>query len=213
MLKKLKEWWYCYNPFDISDVIDRMVSKFDTVECKLEDLRYSLEKEIAFYRAQAEFQKSLLDQIGDSLPDMVWFKDTEGKYIYANNAIKGGLLFDSNPTGKTDLELSHRAKLVFGDDKHTFGEKCLNSDKIVLQHEKPMRFLESGLIRGKLVYLEVYKNIVRDPSTGDVIGVCGTGRDLTEYMEAVRHMEDHCAKRCGETEIVEAFNKYKFEDN
>lgn len=213
MLKKLKEWWYCYNPFDISEVIDRMVSKFDTVECKLEDLRYSLEKEIAFYRAQAEFQKSLLDQIGDSLPDMVWFKDTEGKYIYANNAIKSGLLFDSNPTGKTDIELAHRAKLVFGDDKHTFGEKCLNSDRVVLQHCKPMRFLESGLIRGKMVYLEVYKNVVRDPSTGEVIGVCGTGRDLTEYMEAVRHMEDHCTKRCGETEIVEAFNKYKFEDN
>lgn len=213
MLNKLKQLWACYNPFDISEVIDRMVSKFDTVECKLEDLRYSLEKEIAFYRAQAEFQKSLLDQIGDSLPDMVWFKDLEGKYIYANSSIKGGLLFDNNPVGKTDLELAYRAKLVFGDSNHTFGEKCANSDTMVLQHGKPMRFLESGMLKGRMVYLEVFKNIVKDPASGEVIGVCGTGRDLTEYMEAVNHMKTHCAKRCGELGVIQAFNKYQFEEN
>ena len=48
--------------------------------------------------------------------------------MYANVAIKKGLLFDMNPVGKTDVELATKAKEYFGDENHTFGEKCRNSD-------------------------------------------------------------------------------------
>lgn len=212
MLDKLRLWWCKYNPFDISDVIERMVDKFDDVEVKLTKLQKSLEQEVAFYKAELEMHRHVINQIGDSLPDMLWYKDLEGKYIYTNSAIKGGLLFSEHPMGKTDTELALRAKLRFGAENYTFGEKCANSDLIVLQEQRPMRFLESGKVQGKIMYLEVYKNVVRDP-VGNVIGVCGTGRDLTEYVEAVKSMEEHCAKRCGESEVVLAFKKYEFEED
>jgi len=212
MLSRLKAWWCKYNPFDISEVIERMVCKFDDVEVKLTKLQKSLEQEVAFYKAELEMHRHVINQIGDSLPDMLWFKDLDGRYVYANTAIKGGLLFSEHPMGKTDIELAQRAKLRFGEANHTFGEKCANSDSIVLQEQRPMRFLESGKIQGKIVYLEVYKNVVRDPM-GNVIGVCGTGRDLTEYVEAVKSMEGNCAKRCGEAEVVLAFKKYEFRED
>ena len=46
----------------------------------------------------------------EKLPDMLWFKDVDGKYIYANKAIRENLLLDENPEGKTDLELTYAAK-------------------------------------------------------------------------------------------------------
>lgn len=36
----------------------------------------------------------------EKLPDMLWFKDVNGKYVYANKAIKDGLLLDNNPEVK-----------------------------------------------------------------------------------------------------------------
>lgn len=149
--------------------------------------------------------KLLADTIGNTIPDMLWAKCINGRYIYANTAIKDGLLFEVNPIGTTDIECAARAKLMFGEDNHTFGEKCANSDKIVLESLKPQRFLESGMVKGKMVYLEVNKAPLYD-SEGKLIGVCGTGRDMTEYVEAYR--EYQCYKCPLMNDI---FRKYEFE--
>jgi hypothetical protein len=162
--------------------------------------------ELEYANAQKEL---ILQQIIDCLPDMVWFKDLEGKYVYANRSIRDGLLMCANPIGMDDLTLSDRAKKVYGSDNHTFGEKCANSDAITLERKEPSRFLESGKVKGETLYLEVFKNIVRGQN-GEILGVCGSGRDLTEYMNAVRRMEGHCHKRCGEENVVQAFKKYEF---
>lgn len=150
----------------------------------------------------------LFQQFIDSLPDMAWLKDKEGKYLIANRAIKEGLLFDDNPIGKHDIEMALKAKERFGNHNHTFGEKCSNSDVITLENEEPSRFLESGKVKGEMMYLEVYKNIIKDRE-GNIIGVCGTGRDLTEYMEAIRMLELTCGT-CSVSDKLTAFNKYLF---
>ena len=59
--------------------------------------------------------------------------------------------------GLTDLEITTKCKLLVGDENHTFGEVCSNSDLVVLKNLKKERFLEWGLINGKEFYLEVYK--------------------------------------------------------
>jgi flagellar biosynthesis/type III secretory pathway ATPase len=68
--------------------------------------------------------------------------------------------------------------------------------------------LESGKVKGEMLYLEVYKNVIRDLD-GNIIGVCGTGRDLTEYIEAVSEFEQNC-NHCVVVAST-AFAKYKFE--
>ena len=65
------------------------------------------------------------------------------------------------------------------------------------------------MVKGKMLYLEVFKNVVRDIDN-NVIGVCGTGRDLTEYMQVVKKVETYCSRRCGESDIVTVFKKYEF---
>jgi signal transduction histidine kinase len=153
---------------------------------------------------------TLIQQFLDSLPDMAWLKDIDGKYIIANKAIKEGLLFDNEPIGKTDIEMALKAKETFGSDNHTFGEKCANSDVITVENNQPSRFLESGKIKGEMLYLEVYKNVIRDLN-GNVIGICGSGRDLTEYMEAVKQFEQTCGFCPKDFHILDVFKKYNFE--
>lgn len=209
MLSWLKSVWSKYNPFDIESTILKIVKSVDMVAEKVDKLHITIARDIAELEYENAQKELILQQIIDCLPDMVWFKDTDGKYVYANTAIKEGLLFCNNPIGCNDIELATRAKLIFGEDNHTFGEKCANSDKATIERGEPSRFLESGKVKGEMKYLEVFKNVVRNQD-GYIIGVCGTGRDLTEYISVVKKVESHCSKRCGESDIVTIFKKYEF---
>lgn len=208
-MKWLINLWNKYNPFDIDDRIKHITESMTHMVAAVDNLHLTISRDIAELEYANAQKELVLQQIIDCMPDMVWFKDTEGKYVYANKAIKRGLLMCPDPIGLCDVELAVHAKEVFGAENHTFGEKCVNSDIITLEREGPSRFLESGKIKGEMLYLEVFKNVVRNQD-GTIIGVCGTGRDLTEYVTAVKAMETNCAKRCGESDVVLAFKKYEF---
>jgi len=184
---------------------EELLGQFDTANKTLHriDTRFSeemekIERDIAFY-------KSMLSTIGDTIPDMMWAKDLDGKYIYANTHIKQGLLFDPFPEGKTDVELACKAKQRFGEDNHTFGAICGNSDAVVIETLEEGRFLEYGLVKGEMLYLEVFKAPLY--LDGILIGTCGTGRDMTEYVQVFQ------ANNCGACEKMEdIFAKYRFDE-
>ncbi len=132
----------------------------------------------------ANCDTSLLTLLTDNLPDLLWVKDLEGTYLYVNKAICDVLLMATDinePIGKGDLffALRERAKHKDKVDWHTFGELCFNSDKMVIENNKPMKFEEYGNIKGELLYLEVNKAPFYD-NDGNIIGVLGSGRDITE---------------------------------
>ena len=57
-----------------------------------------------------DYSKQLVSLISDSLPDMLWVKDLEGKYIFANKALCNGLLMAESPSeaiGKDDVFLPY----------------------------------------------------------------------------------------------------------
>ena len=88
---------------------------------------------------------NFLKLISAHLPDMLWAKDVAGNYLFANQAICKNLLMakDTNePIGKSDIffALRERANHPENSQWHTFGELCQNSDELVLQAMKPMRF-------------------------------------------------------------------------
>jgi hypothetical protein len=209
--------WKRYNPFDIDSTISRIVRSVDIVSNKVDNLHLMIARDIAELEYQNAQKELILQTIIDTLPDMVWYKDTGGRYVYANKAIKEGLLMCANPIGMTDVELATHAKAVFGDENHTFGEKCSNSDAVVMGKVREGtftkddgRFMESGKIKGEMKYLEVFKAPI--VVEGELKGVCGTGRDLTEYMKVVKKVEGYCGKRCGESDIVAVFKKYEFQE-
>ena len=211
MLAWFKNKWYGITNCRIDEYFCSLDHSMQMVIDRCEKIEKQLEEEITLLTEEVAAYKGMLNSIAETIPDMFWCKDLHGNYVFANTAIRTGLLFDHNPLGKNDLQLSMKAKEIFGANNHTFGEVCGNSDAVVI--EKTMlgtfkkedgRFLESGKVRGKMLYLEVFKApwIVN----GELRGVVGTGRDLTSYVEAYR--EQNCSG-CGK--MADIFKKYEYE--
>ena len=227
MLEGVKNYWKGvwkkYNPFDIDRYIHEMAAPLQEFREALEDIRHTNNITIALLENELAEKEFILQQFVDVIPDMVWLKEYDengigGKYVYANKAIRDHLLLCPNPIGSTDLELALRAKEVYGVHNHTFGESCANSDLLTLENDKAgfptSRFLESGLVKGKMMYLEVHKAVVRS-ADGRVIGVCGAGRIVTEYIEAVKRLERASCDTvcCPEIQnLVSVFKKYEFDE-
>lgn len=141
------------------------------------------------------------------LPDMLWVKDTEGKYLYVNKAICDGLLMAKSleePLGKGDLFFALREREAHKDkpDWHTFGELCFDSDQVVIDKNMPMRFEEYGNVKGKLLYLEVFKAPFYDKD-GKIIGTVGAGRDITDLKKIQNDLEESLKELERQRELFE----------
>lgn len=202
MVTKIKQWWQ--SRISISEevkAISRLLECIDEKTCAIDR---KLEEECKLLNSGLSLYRGLVESVGMAVPDMIWLKDLSGKYLYANRAIREGLLCHVNPIGLNDIELARMAKVKYGEFNHTFGEKCANSDLITLDRKEPSRFLENGKVRGKMLYLEVFKVPLYEGKT--LIGVCGVGRDITEYVEAYR--SSNC-KGCNQQ--IDIFKKYEFQ--
>lgn len=163
-------------------IYDNVIQQLQEIQEGIQEVRDSLRMDKQLLLKELYKKDVIISTMIDKLPDMLWFKDVNGKYVYTNKAIRENLLLDENPEGRTDLELSYAAKQEYGDREHTFGEVCGDSDKDVLENEyEGKKYVESGKVKGKMLHLEVNKSIVK--VDGEIIGVVGSGRDITEYRE------------------------------
>ena len=130
----------------------------------------------------------MLRSLCDNVPDMIWAKDLNSRYIFANRAICDQLLMahsTDEPIGKDDMYFAgrERASRPAILDWHTFGELCQDSDTVTLQRGQPSQFEEFGHVKGRMMVLDVRKApFVND--RGEVVGVVGTGRDITDHKAA-----------------------------
>ena len=158
-----------------------------------------------------EHNSELLKLLTKNLPDMLWVKDLEGNYMYVNQAICDGLLMAKDtdePLGKNDVYFAHRERETHADikDWHTFGELCFDSDQLVVDNNKAMKFEEHGNVKGKLLYLEVYKAPFYDKN-GKTIGTVGAGRDITELKKIQLDLEAKNKILAEQREQIESFNR------
>jgi len=155
----------------------------------------------------------------DNLPDMLWVKDLNGRYLFANKAICESLLMakdTSEPIGKTDVffALRERETQPDNDDWHTFGELCFNSDEVVIDKNEPMRFEEYGNVKGQLLYLEVHKAPFHDEE-GKILGTVGSARDITEMMqmkEKLVKQKDRLYYQAHHDSLTDLPNRVLFQD-
>jgi len=128
---------------------------------------------------------SLIRLLIDNVPDLIWAKDMEDRFLFVNQAMCDKLLMcetPDEPVGKTDLYFAKRE--IKNGHEHTFGEICINSDEIVKETKKPGQFLEDGMVRGDYLSLDVHKAPLFD-STGKMIGTVGCGRDITTQRKTL----------------------------
>jgi len=150
---------------------------------------------------------SMLKRLIDSLPDMVWAKDLDKKYIFVNQAICDNLLNAKDtqePIGKSDLFFAHRERAKHPDNPnyHDFGEICLDSDEIVMRTKSEGRFEEFGHLKGEFTYLDVYKSPFYNEE-GEMIGTVGFARDITKQKQLEKE------KNNAKDRLLQTDEKYK----
>ncbi|PKN08777.1 MAG: hypothetical protein CVU73_05940 [Deltaproteobacteria bacterium HGW-Deltaproteobacteria-8] len=163
------------------------------------DITGRKEAEEALRKSEKRFRElaALLRLMCDNVTDMIWAKDQQSRYLFANKALCEGLLNaadTSEPEGKTDLFFAKRERDSHPDDPswHTFGEICQNSDGTVMHTGAPGQFDEFGNVRGSFLFLDVRKAPFIDDQ-GVVLGTVGSARDITEQKradEALRQSEE-----------------------
>jgi PAS domain S-box-containing protein/putative nucleotidyltransferase with HDIG domain len=163
----------------------------------LRDVTERINSQRALQESEKKFRDMylLLRRMCDTVPDMIWAKDTEGKYIFANQAICNQLLMavdTDEPVGKTDLFFALRERGSHSENPawHTFGEVCANSDAIVLENARAGHFEEFGNVRSKFLYLDVNKAPLFDEN-GELIGVVGSARDVTRRKKSEQITQAH----------------------
>lgn len=157
------------------------------------------EREKLFLELQESDKKSrnmarMMRLLCDNVPDMIWAKDLDRKYTFANKAICENLLNAADvkePIGKTDIFFAQRERDAHADDRqwHTFGEICQDSDKITMDTGVPGKFDEFGNVKGRFLYLSVHKAPFFDES-GKMIGTVGSARDITERKKAEKQLQE-----------------------
>ena len=112
----------------------------------------------------------------DTLPDLVWLKDTDGVYLSCNRRFES---FFGAPErdiiGKTDYDFTDADQA----DSFRQHDKAAMAAAAPTANEEVLVFAEDG----HREILETIKTPVRD-SDGRLIGVLGVGRDITERKQA-----------------------------
>ncbi len=166
-----------------------------TIEMAL--YKHGLDRKLKESEEKYRNLSTMMHLMCDNMPDMIWAKDLEKRYIFANKAICSDLLNAADtdePTGKLDMFFAERERIRHADDPewHTFGEICRDTDQVTMDAGTPQQFDEYGNVQGKYLFLDVHKAPFID-GQGKMIGTVGSARDITERKraeEALRESEE-----------------------
>ncbi|MDX2428847.1 MAG: PAS domain S-box protein [Xanthomonadales bacterium] len=109
----------------------------------------------------------------NTLPDLVWLKDRQGNYLACNHRFERYLgAVEDQIVGKTDDDFmdKQQAESYREQDEQAMatGKRCINEEQI--------RFADDGHVE----LIEIIKVPMYQPE-GDLIGVLGVGRDITQH--------------------------------
>ena len=223
IMNKIKKFLSFINIFEIPFLIRDISSDVKEVKACYRESCEAIQKYKKAYieeRKKRIKDQNLFVSVLDHLDDMVWAKDINGRYIVANKAFREKFCYGmewETLQGKNDIELALEFKKLVGEENHTFGELCANSDVVIHETKLPKKFLEYGMINGKLMKLVVNKSPVYD-ETGRMFATCGTGRDITEWHDAIENAVKEiigscsCFQREDAEKILNELNKFKFEE-
>ena len=146
--------------------------------------RRVVEEALGASEARSKRLATMLRLICDNVPDMIWAKDLEGRYLFVNRAFSERLLKATStdePLGKTFGFFVERERNAHADDPewYTLGEYSEDVDRHVLGREEPTEYEESGHVCGTFAFLEVNQARLID-DRGELIGTVGCARDITE---------------------------------
>lgn len=153
------------------------------------------------YEEDNIYQKKLVETIINSIPDIVFYKDKEGKYVGGNNAFFEGFYEKdkSDVIGKTDVELSEDKNLA---------EYLIKKDREVIDSKKNIYSkLKIRNSKNEVTYFESIKTPVINEKN-EVVGIVGVSRDITKRKE----LENMLRQMSYTDKLTGLFNRAYFEE-
>ncbi len=121
---------------------------------------------------ELEWEKSLLDSLLNTLPDTVYYKDLESKFIKVSKSMADlfGVEKADDLYGKSDFD--------FQDSEHA--RDAYEDEQRIIKTQKPIiGLVEKEVFEGKDRYVSTTKLPLKT-SSGEVIGTFGISRDITD---------------------------------
>ncbi len=152
----------------------------------------SLEKVVQeqYTRAQKNddlilYEKSLLYNVINYIPDFIYFKETDGRVLGGNQAFLDLMQYDlASIRGKTLNEIS--LPFSISEEAKIF---LLNNDNVIDSEENSVRCMVDLVYEdGHILPLEIFKAGFKD-HLGNVVGIVSIARDISEHItieEALR---------------------------
>src|SRR5688572_27549781 len=114
----------------------------------------------------------------DHLPDYIYVKDTESRFVVANEAVRRhlGAATVEEVIGKTDFDFSPLplARRYYADEQRLF-----QTGQALVGYEEPVFDHHSGVMKQILT-----TKVPLHDSQGRIIGLVGMNRDITELKQA-----------------------------
>ncbi len=156
-------------PFDLWDTNGRAI---------LHHISALKEKMLACF--DLELKENQLYTLIDSVPDLIWYKDTNGLHIDVNEPFCQSI-------GKNLDDI--RGEIKYRDQGYLMGLTpeefangefaCVTTDNIVLKEQKTSLFDEKVLIHGEMRQFKTYKTALKGRN-GESIGTVGMAHDVTD---------------------------------
>ena len=127
--------------------------------------------ELTLAKLKAENEHDKLKAVFDNVPDLLWMKDPKGVYISCNKRFE-------ELYGAKEKDIVNKTDYDFVDKE--LGDFFTNRDKLAMNSNIPLsNFEELTFADGHKEYTQTIKSKIVD-SKGEIIGVLGIGRDITE---------------------------------
>ena len=125
--------------------------------------------------------------MADSIPDFIWVKDTEGRFVLVNRAMHDRIFSEKDigeVIGKTDAEIALPVRNA--GCRHDFDKKCTESDLIVYETKTPRKFSQYGYFKDSFMHLEIYKAPIFSTEK-EIVGIVGYAKDITGKARELLH--------------------------
>jgi PAS domain S-box-containing protein len=133
-----------------------------------------------------EYQRDLFDALMDNMPDAIYFKDKDSRFIRVSRISCPGMGISSpeEAVGMTDFDFSPKE----------MAEQFLADDQMVMKSGKPIIGKEEVMLSkvGKIWY-SATKMPIRNKD-GKVIGLVGISRDITKLKETEEELRHYSTR-------------------
>jgi PAS domain S-box-containing protein len=173
--------------------ITRDIHRRKQAEEEIRHLNTELDQRVKERTAELAAERNLLRTLIDNMPDSIYAKDLESRYILANNAAAAGVgVTPETLLGRTVLDFypSDQAQSFIDDER-----RVMATGEALIGREEPALERTTGALR----WLLTTKVPLRDEA-GQIVGIVGISRNIGELRRIREELVQH---RDGLQQLVE----------